>query len=133
MNNIKIAKQLVKLAKQLMARDVTKLREKGSTMSSLENAKLIAKAGYYLYDCYFTVDKDNQIKDRKLIAIFDNPNGEKFMHVFLGFNVGYNGEGPRGFIEFLCLFNGVPTHKKERITSEYFKPNQTYHYEDIIK
>ncbi len=99
--------------------------EGGNTITSLENAKKICKAGYNLGHTVLQYDIDKGkaflactfYKEDKGYVRFklDNPfltsympttpiDNKEFDHVFKGFNVGYMGEGSRGLVEALKAF-----------------------------
>lgn len=73
-----------------------KLKSEGSTRVSLENAKAILDAGYSIRSAFFV--------GQRLLEVEFFRDEEEAWHTFKGFTVGYNGEGPRGMIEFFEMF-----------------------------
>jgi len=96
---------MIKISKFLQA-DFTvlkplKIKEQGTTRSSLENMKKIYDAGYDLESAILTYDTKKN--DVKLICVFTRDHKVE-THTFLGFNIGYGGEGPRGLMEGLKVY-----------------------------
>lgn len=133
--DLKLAKELVKLAKQLIADKLKKVKETGSTRNSLQNAKAMKEKGLELKELYFSINEDQQINNnpyyggKGVEAVFTYPNGV-FTHTFWGFNCGYYGEGSRGFHEFLLMFDVKVNDNK--IFKPYFEPNQKINLKDLI-
>ena len=87
------------------------LKKDGATRDSLENARRIKDAGYDLLGGTFQYDRGKAEWTTK--AYFKRAvDGSKASHVFKGFSFGYGGQGPRGMIEFLDIFEWGPSEKK---------------------
>lgn len=107
MDNEKIAKELVAVARELTAgyRSEFKVvkplmleREPAGTNTSLENLRRILEAGYSAVDGIYSWDKTQA--EWMMEVFFRNPEFDDVVsHKFYGFSVGYGGQGPRGTMD----------------------------------
>jgi hypothetical protein len=78
-----------------------KFKPEGATRFSLENARMIAVAGYRYKSGIFQFHP--QHGGYETSVIFER-GGETASHTFKGFSFGYGGEGPSGLVEFGEMF-----------------------------
>jgi hypothetical protein len=108
MDKLKIANELVKLAKELTAANgftvlrPLKLKPEGGTSVSLENAKAILDAGYGLQEAIIYYDSNRNYYDTK--AVFVRGSEDPVLYTFKGFSFGYFGQGSKGTVEFVQMF-----------------------------
>jgi len=98
-----------------------KFKPEGSTMNSLANARAIQEAGYEFQSG--TTYYDN-VKGNYDTVVWFTRGSETAKWIFKGFSAGYNGEGPRGLVEFGTIF-GIPikdevVRDREYLTSRNF-------------
>lgn len=110
MDKVKVARELLKMARGLVAvkspftvMKVLQLKREGATKDSIENARLIADAGYEVLSTEFTFDQQRADHDLE-VQFYRRSDGHTATWVFKGFYFGYGGEGPRGLIEFSKIF-----------------------------
>jgi len=108
MNRVQIAKELVKVAKSLVAADDVfykmtplKLKDGGSTRDSIVIAQAIKDAGYEFVSGKFVKISSGGMK---LMVRFSRSGLGETKRTFVGFNQGYGGEGPHGLMEFGRIF-----------------------------
>lgn len=119
MNDRKAAMEIVAAAKMIDGDIFTvmrpiKFKPEAGTRSSLENAQMIADAGYQFVRA--TYDYDKTKAEWKLTAFFER-GGEVASHIFRGFSVGYGGEGPHGMLSFAKIF-GIRLDPKKVLGEE---------------
>lgn len=102
----RIEKEMLKLAKDLtggyksefMVLRPLVLDREGPTRISLSNLRKILSHGYKAMDGVYSWDKNGT--DWTLEVFFENKDINVLVsHKFLGFSVGYQGEGSRGLME----------------------------------
>jgi hypothetical protein len=121
MNDSSVAREIVGVARALAGADDTftvrkpiRFKPEAGTKNSLENAQMIADAGYQFARA--TYDYDKTKADWKLTAFFER-DGEIASHIFKGFSVGYGGEGSRGMMSFAQIF-GIRLDPKKVLGEE---------------
>jgi hypothetical protein len=114
-------KNINKIAKEILAQFTIikplKIKEDGTTRTSIKNMKLIHEAGYNLNSAIMFYDKTKG--NYNLTCIF-NRNNDKVIFTFKGFSIGYGGEGPHGLDETMKLFN---INKSKIILGDIPTPN----------
>lgn len=128
MDNVKVAKELVKVARLVQGAQShgftilkpLKLESEGSTRSSLNNAKAIADAGYELESTRCSFNRDRA--DYKVEAQFSRGSEKIQVWTFKGLSAGYGGEGPHGLIEFGKIF-GINLDPDKVFKIDYLRDN----------
>jgi len=110
----KIAKQIIS---QFTITKPLKIKEDGSTRTSIKNMKLIKEAGYSLKSAIMFYDKTKG--NYHLTCTFIR-NNDTVYFTFKGFSIGYGGEGPHGLDESMKLF-GI--NKSNIILGDIKTPN----------
>jgi hypothetical protein len=117
-----IAAGIVSIARELMAEDEftvpkpIRLKSEGSTMNALANARMIADAGYGF--AHGTVHFDEDYGGIQSTDVFFRRGDEITSHTFVGLNIGYSGEGPRGMAEFSKIF-GIGLDSNKILSHDY--------------
>ena len=129
MNKEKVAQELMLVAKDLLAgyksdfyvRKPLILDREGGTRFALSNARKIKEAGYSIVDGTYTWDSTHG-KWEMAVNFIDDTGTSMATHIFLGFSVGYGGEGPTGFMEFGKIF-GIRFDEKKILEHGVLPPS----------
>ena len=100
----KIAKDMTAVGSNFIVKKTLQLKKEAAvTRDSLENARRIKDAGYRFVKGRFIYNSSRA--DWWMSAIFKNEDGHMAEHEFLGFSIGYSGEGSRGMVELGDIVN----------------------------
>lgn len=92
--------------------------DNGTTVASLKNAKIFVDNGWKLVSGI--ISKSPNTGGSEMATIWKKDD-EEVGHKFIGFNLFYGGEGPRGLIEFLKMVGMTPDQEKITTHNPEFK------------